>query len=356
MKNNRLVFVPLLFALLFAILFVVANPYRAHGQMTIPTRTPVPDDGGGDNGGGDNGGGDNGGGDNGDNNQPPPADTPQPVDTALPPPVAVPATNTPAGPGLLQSPTPIRTISASSPTATSPGDDLPDGTETGVVIERLAPGSTPVVFPIVAKVYPTAEPCGEPPTITTLTTANVYEGPGSDYPISETLGAKEVRPIVGRAAFATWWLVQLDGKFNQAWISDKAGTVQGYTGNIPVIEAPSINGALPTPGEEEWDPTPLPICTPTPTPTSDGAVISGSIAEGSSSSSDKVQAAAPEIEEVVEQRSEIAEAAPPLELEVPSTTPTPNLLPIAGLVLVVAAIFVALFLRRSPSGDDPTSD
>ena len=48
MKNNRLVFVPLLFALLFAILFVVANPYRAHGQMTIPTRTPVPDDGGGD--------------------------------------------------------------------------------------------------------------------------------------------------------------------------------------------------------------------------------------------------------------------------------------------------------------------
>jgi hypothetical protein len=206
-----------------------------------------------------------------------------------------------------------------------------------------------------ATAYPTAEPCGEPPTITTLTTANVYEGPGSDYPVSETLGANEVRPIVGRAAFATWWLIQLDGRFNQAWISDKAGTVQGFTGNVPVIEAPSINGALPTPGEEEWNPTPAPICTPTPTPTADGAVITGSLADGSGSSSDKVQAAAA-IEEAVQERTELAEAASPLELEVPSTTPTPNLLPIAGLVLIVAAIFVSLFLRRSPSGGDTTSD
>jgi hypothetical protein len=43
-------------------------------------------------------------------------------------------------------------------------------------------------------------------------------------------------------------------------------------------------------------------------------------------------------------------------LEVPSTTtPTPNLLPIAGLVLVIAAIIVALFLRRSSSRSGPST-
>jgi hypothetical protein len=210
-----------------------------------------------------------------------------------------------------------------------------------------------VVFPVVATSFPTAEPCGEPPTITTLTTANVYDGPGSDYPVSETLGAKEVRPIVGRAAYTTWWLIQLDGKFTQAWISDKAGTVQGFTGNVPIIEAPSINGASPTPGEQ-WDPTPAPICTLTPTPTSDGAVISGSIADGSGASSEKAKTIS-DIDMAADQRSQIAEAASPLELEIPSTTPTPNLLPIAGLVLIIAAVFVALFLRRSPGGGNPSS-
>jgi hypothetical protein len=51
----------------------------------------------------------------------------------------------------------------------------------------------------------------------------------------------------------------------------------------------------------------------------------------------------------------MAEGAAPLEFEVQPTTPTPNLLPIAGLVLVIAAIFVALFLRRNPGGSDTGS-
>jgi hypothetical protein len=213
-----------------------------------------------------------------------------------------------------------------------------------------------------ATAYPTAEPCGEPPTFTTLTTANVYGGPGSDYPVQETLAANETRPIVGRAAYATWWLIQLDGKYRQGWISDKAGTVQGYTGNVPHIEAPAINGALPTPGQE-WNPTPDPMCTPTPTPTTNATVISGSIIEYGDSSSDKVTTAetsaeagtVADIEAATEQRAEAAEAAAPLELDVPTTTPTPNLLPIAGLVLIIAAIFVALFLRRNPGGSDSSS-
>jgi hypothetical protein len=220
-------------------------------------------------------------------------------------------------------------------------------------VDQIAPGSTPVEFPILATAYPTTEPCGEPPTFTTLATANVYGGPGSDYLVLETLSDNEVRPIVGRAAYATWWLIQLDGKYNQGWISDKAGTVQGYTGNIPIIDAPSINGALPTPGSE-WNPTPAPVCTPTPTPTSDGSVISGSIIDYDGPASEKVTTNA-DTETAAAQRDELAEAAAPLELGVASATPTPNLLPIAGLVLVIAAIFVALFLRRSTGESDAGS-
>ena len=306
--------------------------------MTVPTRTPVPaaptdDD------------------DDDDDNRPSPSDTPPPADTPIPP------TNTPALPNTVQPPTPTGTKTAVAPTQTSPGTPLPSNPTTtkvsGAPIDNIAPGTTPVAFPIVATSFPTAKPCGEPPTIRTLTTANVYDGPGSDYPVSETLGAKEVRPIVGRAAYTTWWLIQLDGKYTQAWISDKAGRVQGFTGNVPIIKAPLINGALPTPGEE-WDPTPAPICTPTPTPTSDAAIITGSLIDDTSSSSEKVGIIS-EINVAEDQRSQIAEAASPLELEIPSTTPTPNLLPVVGLVLIIAAIIVAIFLRRNPSGGNSGS-
>ena len=349
MKNSRFVFVLILFALLFSIVLALANPNKMLGQMTIPTRTPVPesptdlppqptDDG-------DNGG-----------NRPSPSDTPQPTDTPVPP-TAVPPTNTAIPPNTVQSPTPTHTSTAVTPTKTSPESSLPTyptaTTVTGVQIGKIAPGTTPVAFPVVATSFPTAEPCGEPPTITTLTIANVYDGPGSDYLVSETLGAKEVRPIVGRAAHTTWWLIQIDGKFSQAWISDKAGTVHGFIANVPIIEAPAINGASPTPGKQ-WDPTPAPICTLTPTPTSDEVIIIGSLVDGSSSSSEKVGSIS-DVNMAEDQRSQIAEAASPLELEIPSATPTPNLLPIAGLVLIVAAIFVALFLRRSPGGGDSTS-
>lgn len=350
MKNSQLIILPILLTLLLSGVFVLAYPDQALGQMTIPTRTPVPpdpdptdDDGGG-----------GGGGDDGDN-QPAPTNTPQPVGTPIPPTISVQPTNT-ATSTLLESPTPAATITGIAPTETSTVEASPTfGTDFDTKIDEIAPGSTPVEFPILATAYPTAEPCGEPPTFTTLTTANIYKGPGSDYPVHETLAADEVRPIVGRAAYATWWLIQLDGKYQQAWISDKAGTVQGFTGNVPIIEAPAINGTLPTPGNKEWDPTPAPICTPTPTPTSDAAVVSGSIIDyDQSSASEKVNTSS-DINAAAEQRSEIAEAAEPLELEVPSTTPTPNLLPIAGLVLVIAAIFVALFLRRSPGGGDASS-
>ena len=384
MNGKRFVLSLLIFSLLFSVMVVLANPGNVRGQMTIPTRTPVPDDnsptdtpgdgnGGGDNGSGDNDGGDTGG-DNGGNTgsggeQAPATNTPVVLNTVAPTPSAtatsvqasatatsVQASATATATNVAQPPLPSSTSSA-VPT----DDDALPLTDAGT--DALAPGSTPVTFPSVASAFPTAGPCGEPPTFTTLTKANVYLGPGSDYPASDTLGAKEVRPIVGRAAYATWWLIQLDGKFSQGWISDKAGTVQGYTGNVLVIVAPAINGTFPTPGSE-WDPTPAPACLPTPTPTGESAVVSGIVAygDGAVNAQSAESAEAPsssaqgsEIENVSsEQRSQIAEAARPLE--VPSTTtPTPNLLPIAGLVLVIAAIIVALFLRRSSSRSGPST-
>ena len=378
MNGRRLIFALLLFSLLFSLVFVLANPGNVRGQMTIPTRTPVPggdsptdtppdDNGGGDNGGGDNGGGDNGGGDNGDGGgQTSPTNTPAVQNTIAPL-----ATSTRSSTAVATSEAGIIQPPGAWSTATATATSALSAPLTQKQINALAPGSTPISFPAVPSSFPTAGPCGEPPTFTTLTTANVYLGPGSDYPSSDTLAANEVRPIVGRAAYATWWLIQLDGKYTQGWISDKAGAVQGYTGNVPIIIAPAIKGAFPTPAPR-WNPTAAPICTPTATPTGDAALIGGLIA-----SADTDVAAEAQNEQSVqitdsgsvaaesgqtsengsvssEQRSQFAEAASPLE--VPSTSaPTPNLLPVAGLVLVIAAVFVALFLRRSPSRSDPSS-
>lgn len=355
MKISRLVILPLVIILIVAAASALAFPGAVRGQMTIPTRTPVPpdnpdpppdptDDSGG-------GGGNDGG------SQPNPQDTAVPTNTPLPATPAPPATNTPSTASPVPTAIDIPTIGEATPTDDGLGAATAEG---GALInqldqlDKLAPGSTPVEFPLLAAAYPTAEPCGEPPTFTTLTTVNVYEGPGSDYPVRDTLAANEVRPIVGRAVYATWWLIQLDGKYQQGWISDKAGTVHGYTANVPIIEAPSINGALPTSGAEEWQPTPAPVCTPTVTPTSDSAPVSGAIIDYDSASSEKVNTTE-DLNAASDQRSQMAEGAAPLELEVPATTPTPNLLPIAGLVLVIAAIFVALFLRRSPGGGDTSS-
>ena len=49
------------------------------------------------------------------------------------------------------------------------------------------------------------------------------------------------------------------------WVADPVVNVSGYTGDVPILEAPAINGNTPTPGTP-WNPTPSSIC-PTATPT-----------------------------------------------------------------------------------------
>jgi hypothetical protein len=184
--------------------------------------------------------------------------------------------------------------------------------------------------------------------------AKFYSGPGNDYELIDTLEPDETRPIVGRAIYSSWWLIQLDGKFNQAWINDTTGIVQGNTNHVPEIQAPKIDGVTPTPGIQ-WEPTPDHACdlTPTVTVTSPAeAVVSGIIIDDGEDSFQNTDTSA-SLDSETYQRNLVASTAVPLDIL--SAARTPNLLPIAGLVLIIAAVFVALFLRRSPGGDEPSA-
>ncbi len=344
MRHRQTFVMLLLFILLFTAVLAIAVPGSVLGQMTIPTRTPTPkpidptdpppeptDDNGGGN--------------------PPSPTDPPPVQTSLTPSNG--STNTPIPPGSTQVPTGTIQIPV-SPTRTAGVGTVPATTTSKPIDLVIAPGTTPVSFPVVAKAFPTAKPCGIPPTFTTLITAKVRSGPGNDYDLIEILAKDQTRPIVGRAVYSSWWLIQMDGKFNQGWINDDTGIAHGNTNNVPQIPAPNINGSTPTPGVK-WDATPIHVCelTATVTPISlADQVVSGTInEEGGGSSSESENAI--KLESESDERNIIAATAAPLEI--PSAAPTPNLLPIAGLVLIIAAVFVALFLRRSPGGGEPTS-
>ena len=338
MSRRHLIIPLLIFSAAVMSVAMLASPRAAWGQMTIPTRTPTPgpdtdpppttppDDGGGDNGGG--GGGDNGGG--GNNQQPPSNPTNTPV------PQGPPATATPAGTQATATPA----TEATTPTATRPAT-TPSATPFVTVIEYMAPNTTRVPYPDTEE-YPEAEECEEPPTIRTLATTTMYVGPGSDYDVVVALERDAVRPIVGRAQYGPWWLVQLDPSGRQAWISDKAVAVSGNTANVPLIPADPIDDASPTPGPT-WEPTPAVNCdvTKTATPTATATEAAG-IGAGSAAAAES---------EVSSSGSEEIAAPTPAPLDIEADSQTPNFLPIAGLVLVVAAVFLALFLRRNPGGD-----
>jgi hypothetical protein len=178
----------------------------------------------------------------------------------------------------LQQTWPTRTPTSSSPptdsppggqpTSEPPGGDPGDGTEIppgGDGTATPVAGSTPFALaptPI-GGYLPTAEPCGTPPMAQSLGSVNVREGPGLDYDVIDILVYLEVRPVVGRAADATWWLIELADE-SYGWVFDLAVFVSGYTGDVEIVAAPQINGNTPTPGSP-WEPTPIPFCTPPPT-------------------------------------------------------------------------------------------
>lgn len=171
--------------------------------------------------------------------------------------------------GLRQSSVPTRT-----PTSSSPGNG---GGSPRPPTATLVPTATFTPSPTVELVstpeggyVPTAEPCATPPTVQAPGNVNVRFGPGLNYEIIGTMVFLETRPIVGRAAFAPWWLIQLsDG--SHGWVADRAVAVQGYTGDVPLVDPPPQSNGTPTPGAE-WNPTPVPTCTPLPTSTSTATV------------------------------------------------------------------------------------
>ncbi len=400
---------------LLLVYVALSAPRQAHGQMTIPTRTPKPDDGGGDgggdNGGGDNGGGDNGGGDNGggdnsggDNsaqptNEPAPTNDPgsgsSPLATAVPtvgiatetPVIGATATTSPA----LASATPLVVVPGSA--SATPAASATAGPIIGDVV---------VVFPAENVPYPQAGPCDLPPTYTSLDAISVYAGPGEDYMLVGLLGETEIRPIVGRAAFTNWWVVQLDRTGRIGWAADESGTIHGYTGRVPIISAPVLDGAAPAAGGPAWAPTPAVECSAPELAAAAAAVNAAAEDDWASAPPSNQPESAEGVVQVVEANeaveakrsvqgsdsgessaavqadgdsnaaapgvvlangaaaadpllNDLAETAAPLQLpDRSSAAPqVPNLMPIAAIILIIAAVIVGMAARRGGSRNAP---
>jgi hypothetical protein len=158
---------------------------------------------------------------------------------------------------------------------------------------------------------------------------NIRSGPGLDYDPIDNLIYLETRPIVGRAEFATWWLIQLPTN-TTGWVASQAVSVQGYTGAVPIVKPPVLNGVTPTPGPL-WQPTPNPICTPQPTPTPtpiNTVVIQAADPTARPVSNANPTAAPPEATATTEETIAV-EPAPPTNTAVPAPT-TNNNTPITG--------------------------
>ena len=109
----------------------------------------------------------------------------------------------------------------------------------------------------------TAEPCGLPPTALAVEALTAHLGPGDEFGVVGRLRLLAVRPVIGRAAHAPWWLVALENG-QAGWVPDQAVIIHGHTGAVEVIEAPFASGQTPKP-LQMWNPTPNPIClTPQP--------------------------------------------------------------------------------------------
>jgi len=134
----------------------------------------------------------------------------------------------------------------------------------------VPPTNTPTLIPVtlvatpIGGFLPTAVACGLPPTIQAKNNTRVRSGPGTDYGIITELVYLETKPIIGRAANAEWWVIQLTND-ETGWVANAVVNVDGNTNDIPIVPPPAIDGENPTPGPL-WNPTPNPNC-PTIPPT-----------------------------------------------------------------------------------------
>jgi hypothetical protein len=234
-----------------------------------------------------------------------------------------------------RTPTPDPHVSLTpSPPPTEPPTD--PGSQPTTPPEPTAPlMSTPTTMPT-RVLLPTAAVCAEPPTVQVQDRVNVRSGPGTGYTVLDVLIAGEVRIITGRAGNAAWWLIRLaDGR--EGWIADQLATVHGYTGNVPVIPAPSLNNVTPTPGPT-WQPTPNPLCTPPPTATATAVVTRAPAIQSVSEA--EATATAPAMAE--------SESLPTEQPEATATAGTPT--PTATGVVIQGSVPTAVPLDSAGGG------
>jgi hypothetical protein len=282
-------------------------------------------------------------------------------------------------------PSPTFTSVPITPAPTNTPDDGGGGNNNTPVPNTATPTATAIPVTIAPTplngFLPTAQPCGEPPTIQVFNTVNIRTGPGIDYDLLGKLVFREVRPIVGRAEFADWWLIEL-ASGEQGWITNNFGIITGYIGNVPIVPVPPINGSTPTPSVR-FQPTADPLCptatpsatatatatfvatnTAVPTPTSSSRIQTAQTTEGSADESDaatKIAAAItpPPDTPVPTSFAETVDAPYPVNITpqqiqttavppviIPDPPNRPSLLPIIGLVLVAAGIFVSIARRQ----------
>ncbi|MDT8304695.1 MAG: hypothetical protein RRC07_02065 [Anaerolineae bacterium] len=265
-----------------------------------------------------------------------------PTITPTPPPGQAPtATPGNGGPGPTdEPPPPASPTPRPRATNTRPPAIRATATATGQAPGGASP--TPLLSGAAAA-WATAEPCSDEPTVRVGSRgAWVYDGPGEDYERAGRLSARTVRPIVARAAVATWWQIELDGN-DTVWIADNDVTVQGDTSQLPVMDAPPLpDGATPTPGPA-WEPTPNPRCaeatatvTATVTRASETPTASPSPSPTSTVTLDAAEATAN-----VSPGSD-AEAAAASDDDGSSTL---FWLPVAGIVLLAAGVFLYVTRR-----------
>ena len=289
-----------------------------------------------------------------------------------PTPVSAPPTNTPVLP--TEAPTDSAPATA-VPTDDSGGDDDPTPANTAEPLPSATPIPASTLAPTpVGGFLPTARPCEDSPTIEAYNNLNIRQGPGTDYEIIGRVIFLEVRPIIGRSQYDNWWLIELaDG--TSGWVADATGLAQGYIGNVPIVPAPSINGQTPTPGPT-WQPTPRASCTVTPTftpsptasqtatPTSTPTTVPATATATVTPTQTPTTTSTPDLNNEAAAATRIAglasaanatatqvptaypprPTATPLDVQTPESTP--NLIPVAGLILIVGGLFAAIARRQ----------
>ena len=272
-------------------------------------------------------------------------------------------TPTSAGPGPTQNPPATATIPGQTPAPTiepSPtpgaGEETPEsGSSPGAGVATVppaglvpaeSPGSeatqsvetNPVKLPSAGDVGD----CGFPPMVQALGPVSVRSGPGTEYEVVANLVYQDQRPVIGRAATAPWWLIQLSAQ-QQAWVSDLAVSVAGYTGAVPAIASSDSKD------QRLWEPTPNPLCTP---PAQETITASAAIVVAAFTSPNRTSATKspdePSLE--AETESDATGVRSPgfslLEPEDASSGTTLLWLPAVGIFLILAGGIAAIVQRR----------